>query len=248
MRDVADQRAHRDDRAHERRCEADPEDGDVVDRQQVAMFQQVVDRGGRQRRDRQEERELRRGPPRETEEHPADDRRPGPRGAGDQRERLGEPDLQRVAGAHRVDLLDARLPVCTLEPQDHDAADHEGRRDGHRMEEVGLDVLAEQQPQNSRRHEGDQQIHGEASLRRIAREPAHREREAPPIFPAHRQDRTELDGDRERLLLLAGEAQQLLGDDEMARARDRQELGESLDDAEDQRLEENDGIHGGGGV
>jgi hypothetical protein len=55
--------------------------------------------------------------------------------------------------------------------------------------------------------------------------------------PAHREDGAHLNDDREHLRLLPGEVQQAAGDDQVPGAGHRDELGQSLDDAEDQRLE-----------
>jgi len=55
--------------------------------------------------------------------------------------------------------------------------------------------------------------------------------------PADGQDGAELYDYLEQLALLVIEVQQLADDDQMARAGDRQELGQAFDDAQDQGLE-----------
>ena len=63
------------------------------------------------------------------------------------------------------------------------------------------------------------------------------------IDPAHRQDRAELDDDVEQLALRPFEAEQPVGEDQMAGRGDRQEFGQSLDDAENDRGNKKGGEH-----
>ena len=60
--------------------------------------------------------------------------------------------------------------------------------------------------------------------------------EARAVFPHHREHRAGLDDDVEHVPALVARAEQLAGEDQVAGARDRQELGQALDHAEDQRL------------
>jgi len=65
------------------------------------------------------------------------------------------------------------------------------------------------------------------------------------VFPHHRQDRRELDGDLEHLALLVVEAEQLPGEDQVPGTGDRQKFGQALDDAEDQGVQQQGGVgHG----
>ena len=59
----------------------------------------------------------------------------------------------------------------------------------------------------------------------------------------HRQHRAGLDHDLEDLALLVVEAEQVADQDQVAGAGDRQELGETFDDAQDERFEQERGFH-----
>jgi hypothetical protein len=67
------------------------------------------------------------------------------------------------------------------------------------------------------------------------------ERDVQQLFaelPAHREDRWSLDEDEQRLDGGAVQTEQRLREDEVAGARDRQELGDAFDEAEDDRFED----------
>jgi hypothetical protein len=100
---------------------------------------------------------------------------------------------------------------------------------GNGREEVGLDRAAERKTQDRGRDESHREV---APQRDVDRE------EPPAVLPDHRQHGAGLDRDVKDLGALAVEAEQVAGEDQVAGARDRQELGESLDDAEDQRVPE----------
>jgi hypothetical protein len=68
-------------------------------------------------------------------------------------------------------------------------------------------------------------------------------REALAVFPHHGEDGAGLDDDLEQLAPVVVEVEQVAGEDQVAGAGDRQELGEAFDHAEDQRLEEQDDVH-----
>ncbi len=133
---VAQQPAHAQERRDERGDEADAERRQVGGGEQVPVLHGLVDACGEERGNREEERELGRRLARESEQHAADDRRARARGAGNERERLREADLQRVGPAHRVDVVDAHgiraRALPPLGPQDHERADDERDRDRHR--------------------------------------------------------------------------------------------------------------------
>ena len=59
--------------------------------------------------------------------------------------------------------------------------------------------------------------------------------EGAPVEDDDREDRAQLDDDVERRPLLRVEAEQLGGEDQVAGRGDRQEFGDALDDAEDDR-------------
>src|SRR6185312_329273 len=85
-------------------------------------------------------------------------------------------------------------------------------------------------------------IDREAACARVAAEAGERRHEALAVDDHHRKDGAALDGDLEDLALLAREAEQRAGEDEVAGARDRQELGQPLDDSHQRRLDEQDRI------
>ena len=74
--------------------------------------------------------------------------------------------------------------------------------------------------------------------RGVAAEAGERRREPLPVDDDHREDRAGLDRDVEHLALVVGEAEQRAGEDQVAGARDRQELGQALDDAHQGGLDE----------
>jgi hypothetical protein len=67
--------------------------------------------------------------------------------------------------------------------------------------------------------------------------------DACPVFPAHRKDGPKLDDDLKYLAAIIVEMQQVTNDDEVAGAGNRQEFGGALDQAEDQRFDEQIKIH-----
>ncbi len=72
-----------------------------------------------------------------------------------------------------------------------------------------------------------------ALRRRIGQQPGDGAEQPFAVDPAHRQDRAELDHDLEDLAARSGEPDQFGGEDQMAGRGDRQKLGHTLDDAED---------------
>ncbi len=101
-----------------------------------------------------------------------------------------------------------------------------------------LDRFAEGKPEHRGGKESDHEVRGEA-LRRTVREDAPQHGcELRPELPADGEDRAGLDHDLERLRLFAGVAEQRPGDDQVAGRGDGEELGQALDDAEDERGEE----------
>ena len=161
----------------------------------------------------------------------------GARRARDQGKRLRESDLQRIRPAHVVDAVDAhRVGIAllpSLRPQDHEGSDDEGGRNRHRREESRLDRVGEGEPEHRRGQEGDEQVEHEALRRALAEEPRRDGDQLHAIFPAHREDRARLNHDLEQLRFVSGVAEQRSGDDQMPRRRDREELGETLDNDED---------------
>ena len=202
--------------------------------QRRALLPDRVDAGAHQRRNAEIEAELGRALARQAEHHAADDRRARAAGAGDQRQALHQPDLERVDARHLVDrphALGPGLALAALDEQDRQAADDEGQRHRHRREQVRLDRLRERQPEHHRGHERDQHVEREALRDPVAADVGDGAREALPVLPDDGEHRAGLDRDLEHLGRLAGEAQQRAGDDQVPGRRDRQELGQALDDA-----------------
>src|SRR6185437_13476138 len=137
-------------------------------------------------------------------------------------------DADPDRGAHRHfghsdDLAVLHQP---LDDEDRDSADDQGDGDDHRVAEQSLDML-------------DQDVAHEPPGHRIPLEQAFEHRpESPPVEDDDGEDRAQLDDDVERLPLGGVEAQKLGGEDQVAGRGDGQELGDALDDAEDQGEEQ----------
>src|ERR1043166_6516740 len=91
--DVAQQPAHDQESAYERGDESHADHRQIAGREKVAVLHEFVARGGKQGRNREEERELGRRSARQAEHHGSDDRRAGARRAGNERQRLRKADL-----------------------------------------------------------------------------------------------------------------------------------------------------------
>ena len=111
------------------------------------------------------------------------------------------------------------------------------------VEQVGLDEAVGQRADDHRRQEGDQDVAHEAELVAVVQQAGGGAREAAEIVPAHRPDRAELDDHLEHLAGRALEADQVDHEDQMPGRGHRQELGQALDDAEQQRPEQELQIH-----
>ena len=68
-----------------------------------------------------------------------------------------------------VDLVHRDAMFAPLGPEDEHAADDKGERDRYRVEQVGLDGLYEQYPENRRGQERDDEVGGEALCAALAR-------------------------------------------------------------------------------
>ncbi len=98
--------------------------------------------------------------------------------------------------------------------------------------------LVEREAEHGGGQERHDEIDGEALRAGVAEDSAQDRDEPRPELPADGEDRAGLDHDLERLRLLAGVARERAGDDQVAGGGDRQEFGEALDDAEQQRGDE----------
>jgi len=101
----------------------------------------------------------------------------------------------------------------------------------------------EHQPQHRSGQKTDEQHRGETLRWRIARQTDHHLRQALAIVPAYRKDCGELDDDLEHLAGLVVIAKQIAEDDQVASGRDRQELGEAFDDAQNRGFKQQSNIH-----
>ena len=134
--------------------------------------------------------------------------------------------------------------VTALDPQDHQTAGDEGQRHRHRVKQMRLDGLAKGQPEHHRRDEGDEHIEREAPRCGVGAQPHHRALQPLAVLPDHGEHGAGLDGDLEDLGGLAGEADERAGQDQVTGARDRQELGESLDDAHEGGFQQQRDVQG----
>ena len=69
-------------------------------------------------------------------------------------------DLQRVQPRHILSAVHPCRAPAAVYGEDDDAADDERQRHRNRLEEVGLDELAESEPQHRRRDEGHREMGG----------------------------------------------------------------------------------------
>jgi hypothetical protein len=141
-------------------------------------------------------------------------------------------DAQRIERADLIDRADALDVRPLLGPEDREAADHQRHGHRHRREQHAADRVLEQEARDRRRQEGEEEVGGEPPRSRIRDEPERRAPQSLTILPADGEDRRALHHDHlpeaDRLL----ETERGAHDDEVAGARDRQELGEALDEAE----------------
>lgn len=232
--DVAQQPAHAQEGRNEGGNEADRPHAEIVGIEQRPLLVEVVQGGGEQGRDGQEEGEFGGRLARQPEQQAADDRRPRARGARDKCEGLRDAELEGVEGRHLVDRLDADAVFAALGPEDDEGADDEGERHRHRLEEMRLDGLLEEEAEQRERHEGDGEVEDETVGQAFAAEAGEHPGDARPVFPDHRQDGAGLDDDLEELAALVVEIEQVAGEDQVAGRGDGQEFGQALDHAEDQ--------------
>ena len=137
------------------------------------------------------------------------------------------------------DVRDAALlgPLGqSLDHEDGDAANDEGDRDHFRVPEQRLDMLQQDEAEDRRWQESDQDVADEPPRYGIAPEQAldHRP-EGAPVKYHDREDRAELDDDVEGVPLRVVIAEQGARQDQMPGRGHGQEFGDALDDAEDDR-------------
>src|SRR6266487_1274327 len=235
-RRVRDEEAH--DGANQRRDPADGP-GDVPGRRDGLQRSRRAER-----RDAEEERQPGGGDPVDAAQQPGADRGTGPGHAGDQRDALGEPDDEAVG--EREVLLAALLGGRVL-GVDHRRRPHDERVGNHpQAAQRALDERFGRQPDDGDRQRAgnDDERHPPVLLpARLGTGQAPREAqdEADDVAAEvddRRRDRPHLDDRRVRgdAHVVYLDAHQPLGDGQVAGRGDRQELGDPLDDAEEDRL------------
>ena len=123
-----------------------------------------------------------------------------------------------------------------LDQQNDDAADDERRRDGHRREEMSLDpVMQHRRPTSAAGRNASNRLPPGAAPASAVKHAPDQVRQHRAIVPDHGEDRADLDHDLEGRGPRPGETEQRSGHDQVPGRRDRQELGDSLDQAEDRR-------------
>src|SRR5437588_289101 len=98
-------------------------------------------------------------------------------------------------------------------------------------------------PSEGGRQKGDHDVRDKALLGSLCGQPGGGMQQPLAIDPAHGQDRAQLDHDVEQLAFRSFETEQPVGEDQMAGRGDRQEFGQSLDDAEEDGGGEEGGEH-----
>lgn len=130
-----------------------------------------------------------------------------------------------------------------LGPELDHPAHHQRQGDGDRIEQPLVDQVGEQDAEDYRREERDQQVGGETLGLALARQVTDDLKDLSPKFPDDSEDRRQLDDDVERLGAFAAEADEVGDDDLVPGAGNRQELGQPLHDAQDERLESSPPLH-----
>ena len=173
----------------------------------------------------------------QAHQQPADDRRARTRDARNERQRLEHADAERACHRRPIGVVHDGRADDTLDGQHHQASEDERPTEHNRaLVEDGRDEITEQQPRNHRRQERHEQHDGESTCLG-PKEQARRHRDdSLAIEPHHRQDRAQLNHDGEHAARIVV-AQQLSTNEQVRRRRNRQKLGQTLDDAEDCRLE-----------
>jgi len=108
----------------------------------------------------------------------------------------------------------------------------------HGLEQYALDRASEGETDDRRRHERHRKMQPEALRCALGRDANQRMRKSMAVLPDDGQHGAGLDDDVEHLAALIVEAEQIGRQDQVPGARDRQKLGQPLDDAEDQCMQE----------
>src|SRR5690606_38778609 len=184
----------------------------------------------------EEETELGCGLAVDPERHRAEDRRPRPADPRDHRDALDQPDEDRLAHRHIRDPADVPCLREPLDEQNRKAPDDQrpGHYDG--IFEHQLDIIAEREAEDDRREKGEQQVAHEGDGDRIAaKEAGEHLPEQLPVQHHDREDRPRLDRNVEDRPTRGVIAEKFRRQNQVPRRGNGQKLGETLDDAEDDR-------------
>ena len=164
--------------------------------------------------------------------------------ARDHRQALDEADADHTPERDFGNAMDVGLLHSPLDADDGQPAHDEGDADRQWRFEQRLDLLEQKDADDGRWKKGDQDVAHETDRYRIDPHQADGDcPECPPVKHDHRQDRAQLNDDIEHPPMLGIIAEQRTGEDQMAGRGNRDELGDALDNAEDEDAEQ---IHGGG--
>ena len=128
-------------------------------------------------------------------------------------------------------------------PKNEKATQDEGGGDGRRVEQRGLDRLAESEAKPGQRHKGDDNIDGKPLCGPLVQQTGQHGADLRPVLPAHRQDGPGLDDDFEQLAALVVEIEQIADQNQVTGRRNGQKFGQPFDDAKNKRFEQEQEIH-----
>ena len=140
-------------------------------------------------------------------------------------------------GHGRIALLPA------FGPQNDEAANDERAGHHHRGEQVRLDGLAKQQPQQHCRYKGDHHVQGKLARLSLRGQGDHGVTNFLPVHQDHRKDGAGLNSDVKHLGLVVVKAEQAARQNQVTGGRDGQEFGQSFDDTHEGGFEKQCNIH-----
>jgi hypothetical protein len=130
-----------------------------------------------------------------------------------------------------------------LHPQNHQPPNHQRHRHRDGVEQIKLDGLDGQRANHCGRQKGQAQAHHKAQGDRVAAHAAGQRGDARAVFPAHRQDRPQLNHHFEHLALAIVKVDQIASQNQMPGAGNRKKLGNAFNDAHDQGLAQQQDVH-----
>ena len=128
-------------------------------------------------------------------------------------------------------------------PQDDEAANDEGAGHHHGGEQMGLDGLAKQQPQQHRRHKGNQHIQRKTLCLLLRGQRRQRGTDLLPIHQDDGKDGARLDGNIEHLGLGIVKTQERARKNQVTGGGDGQKLGQPLHHTHDGGLDQQNNVH-----